>query len=67
MLKKDIEKVANMKNTLYLCNVFFIVLDLRLTRLGYSGIPFFFAPLLLEGDKISVFMKFRTSFSNFSM
>ena len=27
----------------YLCNVFFIVLDLRLTRLGYSGIPFFFA------------------------
>ena len=25
----------------YLCNVFFIVLDLRLTRLGYSGIPFF--------------------------
>ena len=27
----------------YLCIVFFIVLDLRLTRLGYSGIPFFFA------------------------
>ena len=26
---------------LYLCIVFFIVLDLRLTRLGYSGIPFF--------------------------
>lgn len=25
----------------YLCIVFFIVLDLRLTRLGYSGIPFF--------------------------
>ena len=25
----------------YVCNVFFIVLDLRLTRLGYSGIPFF--------------------------
>ena len=24
----------------YLCIVFFIVLDLRLTRLGYSGIPF---------------------------
>lgn len=34
MLKKDIEKVANMKNTLYLCNVFFIVLDLRLTKVG---------------------------------
>ena len=41
MIKKDIGKVANIKNTLYLCNVFFIVLDLRLTRLGYSGIPFF--------------------------
>ena len=25
----------------YICNVFFIVLDLRLTRLGYGGIPFF--------------------------
>ena len=29
----------------YLCIVFFIVLDLRLTRLGYSGIPFFFVPM----------------------
>jgi len=28
----------------YLCNVFFIVLDLRLTkRLDYGGSPFFFA------------------------
>ena len=27
----------------YLCIVFFIVLDLRLTRLGLSGAPFFFA------------------------
>ena len=25
----------------YLCHVFFIVLDLRLTRLGLSGAPFF--------------------------
>ena len=25
----------------YLCTVFFIVLDLRLTRLEYSGTPFF--------------------------
>ena len=25
----------------YLCNVFFIVLDLRLTRLGLGGAPFF--------------------------
>ena len=24
----------------YLCNVFFIVLDLRLTRLEYGGTPF---------------------------
>ena len=24
----------------YFCIVFFIVLDLRLTRLGYGGIPF---------------------------
>ena len=27
--------------TAYFCTVFFIVLDLRLTRLGYRGIPFF--------------------------
>lgn len=59
--------LGSLKGKPYLCNVFFIVLDLRLTRLGYSGIPFFFAPLLLEGDKISVFMKFHTSFSNFSV
>ena len=26
----------------YLCTVFFIVLDLRLTRLEYSGTPFLF-------------------------
>ena len=25
----------------YICNVFFIVLDLRLTRLVYGGTPFF--------------------------
>ena len=30
-----------LKGYTYICNVFFIVLDLRLTRLGYSGIPFF--------------------------
>jgi len=35
----------------YLCNVFFIVLDLRLTRLVYGGTPFFL-PLSL------VFMRF---------
>ena len=31
----------------YFCIVFFIVLDLRLTRLGYRGIPFFI-PLSLN-------------------
>ena len=31
----------------YFCIVFFIVLDLRLTRLGYSGIPFFMPISLL--------------------
>ena len=34
MLKKDGKKVADIKNPLYLCNVFFIVLDLRLTKVG---------------------------------
>ena len=29
------------RQTPYFCIVFFIVLDLRLTRLGYRGIPFF--------------------------
>ena len=33
----------------YICNVFFIVLDLRLTILEYSGTPFFmlYAVLLI--------------------
>ena len=35
----------------YLCIVFFIVLDLRLTRLGYSGIPFFCAYTNVRGEK----------------
>jgi len=30
-----------LKGYTYICNVFFIVLDLRLTRSGYRGIPFF--------------------------
>jgi len=33
--------LGSLKGKPYLCIVFFIVLDLRLTRLGYSGIPFF--------------------------
>ena len=42
MIKKDIGKVANIKNTLYLCNVFFIVLDLRLIKdCGAQRSPFF--------------------------
>ena len=40
--------VAECPKLPYLCIVFFIVLDLRLTRLGYSGIPFF---LCLYGRK----------------
>ena len=38
---KKIFFLGSLKGKPYLCNVFFIVLDLRLTRLGYSGIPFF--------------------------
>ena len=30
------------KNNDYICNVFFIVLDLRLTRLEYGGTPFLY-------------------------
>ena len=33
----------------YFCIVFFIVLDLRLTRLGYGGIPFFMPKSLEKG------------------
>jgi hypothetical protein len=39
----------------------------KVNKVGIQWYPIFFAPLLLEGDKISVFMKFHTSFSNFSM
>ena len=41
----------------YLCNVFFIVLDLRLTRLGYSGIPFFL-PYTLGCSKSIIFFMY---------
>ena len=34
-------KFGSMGFNAYLCIVFFIVLDLRLTRLEYSGTPFF--------------------------
>ena len=37
------------RQNLYFCIVFFIVLDLRLTRLGYRGIPFFMS-LSLEKE-----------------
>ena len=33
--------IWNLKRNPYLCNVFFIVLDLRLTRLGAGVHPFF--------------------------
>lgn len=39
--KKSRANSCNIMDSPYLCIVFFIVLDLRLTRLGYSGIPFF--------------------------
>ncbi len=39
----------------YLCNVFFIVLDLRLTRLVYGGTPFFFALFLGVSDNFTTF------------
>jgi hypothetical protein len=39
----------------------------KVNKVGIQWYPIFFTLLLLEGDKISVFMKFRTSFSNFSM
>ena len=34
--------VANMLSWLYLCIVFFIVLDLRLTKIGTRRSPFFY-------------------------
>ena len=40
-MRKKTFFLGRLKGKPYLCNVFFIVLDLRLTRLGYSGIPFF--------------------------
>ena len=46
--KKSRANSCNIMDSPYLCIVFFIVLDLRLTRLGYSGIPFFFALTRLE-------------------
>ena len=35
--------LARCQNTDYLCNVFFIVLDLRLTKVGVQRYSFFFA------------------------
>ena len=39
--KKSKAKSCESRRKPYFCIVFFIVLDLRLTRLGYRGIPFF--------------------------
>ena len=49
--KKSRANSCNIMDSPYLCIVFFIVLDLRLTRLGYSGIPFFLP--LLEGLSVA--------------
>ena len=46
----------------YFCIVFFIVLDLRLTRLGYSGIPFFM-PKSLETGKHTHHNRLKTMIS----
>ena len=40
----------------YLCIVFFIVLDLRLTRLGYSGIPFFLPYTLEWSNAVNIYV-----------
>ena len=42
--------------SMYLCNVFFIVLDLRLTRLGYSGIPFFLPFTLGWSNAVNIYV-----------
>ena len=49
--KKHVHFIAECPKLPYLCIVFFIVLDLRLTRLGYSGIPFFCAYTDVRGEK----------------
>ena len=41
--------VCHIPRNQYLCIVFFIVLDLRLTRLGFGGIPFFMSVLHVPG------------------
>ena len=46
----------------YFCIVFFIVLDLRLTRLGYGGIPFFM-PKSLETGKHTRHNRLKTMIS----
>ena len=47
----------NNKKTLYLCNVFFIVLDLRLTKLEYSGTPFFISVFSHQRRKETTFFR----------
>lgn len=41
-IKLFAQTVANMLSRLYLCIVFFIVLDLRLTKIGTRRSPFFY-------------------------
>ncbi len=43
-IKLFAQTVANMLSRLYLCIVFFIVLDLRLTKIGTRRSPFFLCP-----------------------
>ena len=61
--KKSRANSYNIMDSPYLCIVFFIVLDLRLTRLGYSGIPFFL-PLPEGISRISRISRISSSSRN---
>ena len=58
-IKLFAQTVANMLRRLYLCIVFFIVLDLRLTKIGTQRSPFFYAHTLLTILIESPFVYYR--------
>ena len=53
--------IGVIRNSSYICNVFFIVLDLRLTIWGYSGSPFLFP---LHADQSLELCRQQLLFSN---
>ena len=53
--------IGIIRNSSYICNVFFIVLDLRLTIWGYSGSPFLFP---LHADQSLELCRQQLLFSN---